>query len=667
MSQCVEVPKLSVALVQMPFAVTAWPSLALSLLKSILVHAGHTVRVVYLNNEFNELIGEALYSKIARGAPQNIDLLGEWLFAEALWGPDITSDQAFKHEVICGGHAAHRKEGASQLVRDLLQCMDSTREKSNQFIEDCAQRDWSEFDVVGFTSTFQQHVASLALAKRLKARWPRLDIVFGGANCESGMGLATLRNFPFVDAVCLGEGDAAFPNYLAARSRGEKGSVAGIVTQAQVSETSPPHTPASTKLDELPYPDFDDFFECAPKDNASYAREHRLVFETSRGCWWGQKNHCTFCGLNGNTLAFRQKTGERAVAELQHLLDKYGRYTRQVTATDNILPYNYFRSFLPQLAALSMKLSLFYETKANLKKEQVELYRAAGLTAIQPGIESLSTPVLRLMRKGVAALQNIQLLKWCQEAGIEVKWNFLAGFPGEQAEWYQDIPDLVRKIKHLPPPIGVSTLRFDRFSPYHNDPTAFGIARLEPYPAYRYIYRDLPESEIEQLAYYFIEADQRGIEVPPYVSSSFAEINQWKDQSVQHALFHVTDEDSAIVFDLRGLSPKIVRLKESYFHAFIKADAIVSTREIEEDVAASNVDGRKVLSDLVAMGILIQEGAQWLGVSVSLEREYWPPQQSIDKLRHLYAQEEEGNGTVGFLNIRSEHISVLGDVNAPLH
>ena len=96
-----------------------------------------------------------------------------------------------------------------------------------------------------------------------------------------------------------------------------------------------------------------------------------------------------------------------------------------------------------------MDLSLFYETKANLRKDQVALYRAAGLTAIQPGIESLSTPVLKLMRKGVSALQNLQLLKWCSEYGIDAKWNFLAGFPGEAPEWYAGLPELVRKVRHL--------------------------------------------------------------------------------------------------------------------------------------------------------------------------------------------------------------------------
>lgn len=32
-----------------------------------------------------------------------------------------------------------------------------------------------------------------------------------------------------------------------------------------------------------------------------------LVLEGARGCWWGEKHHCTFCGLNGSLMKFRSK------------------------------------------------------------------------------------------------------------------------------------------------------------------------------------------------------------------------------------------------------------------------------------------------------------------------------------------------------------------------
>ena len=63
--------------------------------------------------------------------------------------------------------------------------------------------------------------------------------------------------------------------------------------------------------------------------------------------------------------------------------------------------------------------------RIRLRKSQLQTMVAGGVTRIQPGIESLSTSILRLMRKGTSRLQNIQLLKWCADLQLNVAWNFL--------------------------------------------------------------------------------------------------------------------------------------------------------------------------------------------------------------------------------------------------
>ena len=101
---------------------------------------------------------------------------------------------------------------------------------------------------------------------------------------------------------------------------------------------------------------------------------------------------------------------------------------------DNILDFRYFDTLIPRLAGSPLKLDLFYALKANLRKDQLRALRDAGISKIQPGIESLSDDVLRRMRKGETALQNIQLLKWCRELGLKTAWNLIWWFPGEPAE-----------------------------------------------------------------------------------------------------------------------------------------------------------------------------------------------------------------------------------------
>src|SRR6185312_11348545 len=49
-------------------------------------------------------------------------------------------------------------------------------------------------------------------------------------------------------------------------------------------------------LIDLPYPDHSDFFRDFEASSIHSLVVTEVTMETSRGCWWGQKHHCTFCG-----------------------------------------------------------------------------------------------------------------------------------------------------------------------------------------------------------------------------------------------------------------------------------------------------------------------------------------------------------------------------------
>ena len=126
----------------------------------------------------------------------------------------------------------------------------------------------------------------------------------------------------------------------------------------------------------LPTPDYDDYFDALRASTLSNLIRPGLLAESSRGCWWGEKSHCTFCGLNGTGMKYRSKSPERVLTELAELSRRYG--VSGIQFVDNILDMSYFRHVLPRLAAAGGRYALFYETKANLKREQVELLADAG-------------------------------------------------------------------------------------------------------------------------------------------------------------------------------------------------------------------------------------------------------------------------------------------------
>jgi len=263
-----------------------------------------------------------------------------------------------------------------------------------------------------------------------------------------------------------------------------------------------PPAPPAQRLDDLPVPDYTEFFVRAEELGVLSRTAHRdiwIPFESARGCWWGAKHHCTFCGLNGATMQFRSKSAERVLDELGQQARRYRNF--RFEAVDNILDMAYLRTLLPALVDSRADYRLFYEVKANLTRDQVRLMAQGGVVRIQPGIESLNSHVLTLMRKGVTAAQNVNLLRWAQYYGIEVAWNILWGFPGETEQDYAEqaaaLPDLV----HLRPPGGAARIWMERFSPLFQEADTFRHVRRTPEASYAYVYPDTVD--LEQAAYFF--------------------------------------------------------------------------------------------------------------------------------------------------------------------
>ena len=118
---------------------------------------------------------------------------------------------------------------------------------------------------------------------------------------------------------------------------------------------------------------------------------------------------------------------------------------------------------------------LFYEIKANMDEAQLTALGRAGATWLQPGIESLSDAVLKIMRKGVSALTNLKLLRNSREIGVGTIWSILYGFPGEPPEDYARLAVQLPLFEHLTPPNSCLRIRLDRFSPNYDQAATIGF------------------------------------------------------------------------------------------------------------------------------------------------------------------------------------------------
>ncbi|HWN45653.1 MAG TPA: RiPP maturation radical SAM C-methyltransferase [Thermoanaerobaculia bacterium] len=615
-----------VVLASMPFGTLDQPSLALSLLKSAI--APVPARALYFAFPFARRIGAGLYFWLSEHQPFFSALLGEWLFRGALFdGPeelDVYVKEVLLKYTDRWRLSADDDPTFSNLVPEtLVDELLRIRAGVGEFVDACAEEVLSHRPkVVGLTSVFQQHVATLALARRLKERAPDVAVVLGGANCEGAMGVATARCFGFLDAVVSGEADVVFP-LLVERLLGglPVADLPGVYTPLSPEVPArPANAPSPRHMDDLPLPDCGDYFLQFEGSGLAESLKPRLPFETSRGCWWGEKQHCTFCGLNGATMTFRSKSAERALDELRTLTRRHpGLF---VSVTDNILDMRYLKTFLPRLREEGIRAELFYEVKSNLKKEDVRQLRDAGIVEIQPGIESLSDEVLRLMRKGVRGLQNIQLLKWCKELGIWPLWNLIWGFPGEPPEDYARMAALMPLLHHLPPPSGMSPICLERFSPNFDRSHEMGFEDVRPVDAYSHVYPFAP-ADLADLAYFFQCRHRDGRDVASYTRPVAQRIVEWREAYGECDLVAVDRGDHLLVCDTRAVAVQPLSILEGLGRALLLAcDSMTTVGHLRQTAAAaagteiSRGEVEDALAPLLARGFLIREGDSVLALTV---------------------------------------------------
>jgi bacteriocin maturation radical SAM protein 1 len=533
-----------VLLVNMPWSPIDLPSLALGILKRSVDERvpGATCEVLHANLEFTDWITsrtEFSAEDYEYYALSSYFLgCGDWVFSSALYDDPGWRDAEFTR-VMQGKLRKSRMRMTRQLHAQVP-----------EFIDEIARRIVAaEPDVVGFTSTFQQNTAALAAARQVKKLAPHIVTAMGGANCDAEQGASVHRNFPFVDYVVRGEGEQAFPELLTAL-QGEKpepAAVAGLCHRSadgtSVANPMPsgPLPPAAI----LP-PDYSGYFERLAASVARNWVEPKLVVEGARGCWWGEKHHCTFCGLNGSFMQFRSKSPDVFYEEIMDLARRHR--VLDMYVVDNILDMGYLKTVLPRIIDSGHDLRMHIEIKANMRRPQLQVLADAGLIYVQPGIESLNSRVLDLMDKGVSGCQNVRMLRDAAETGLSVSWNYLHGFPGETAQDYEPVIRQLPALEHLNPPVDLSArIAIERFSPYFKQPE-LGFTGLRPEEHYRFTY-DLPEAELYDLAYVF-EAPERGITAET-VDELNAGIAQWKKRHVDARLTHTDLGDRIVLVSRR--------------------------------------------------------------------------------------------------------------------
>lgn len=624
-----------ISFVNMPFAALNLPSLGLTQLKGVLDRKFGdqiSVEICYANQDIGKLMGVDPYEFVASGKEGHNSGLGEWIFRQAAFPevPDNIDDyfrRFFPHQNEQTRMYRYLIEEKRQMFGPLL----------DQLIE---KYRLAESNIVGFTSMFTQNVASFAVARRIRERNPNVILIMGGANCESPMGQQIVKNLKFIDFTFSGSALKSFPQFLEHTLAGEPEKchkINGVFSKLNCSAPKIQATlgPAPEQLrelgdeldlDEVVDLDYTAFLDLIDKNFPNKDVEPNLLFETSRGCWWGEKAHCTFCGLNGATMYYRSMKAENAINLISSFF-KFAPRVPRISAVDNILPKSYIKEVLPYLET-PQEMTLFYEVKADLSEEDVQTLARSRVKSIQPGIESLATSTLRLMKKGTNAFQNLQLLKWCSMYDVSPEWNLLIGFPGESDEVYKKYVSDLPLLMHLPPPSGVYPVRFDRYSPYFNKAKEYELD-LTPLDYYKFAYDSFDDESLSKLVYYFRDKNADAeyfVKMVKWISKIEEKFQPWRTlwyggrHGGRPMLYFKEKGTTSTVFDSRSgksVERKVGELGTQILDMLAKPKRMQDlTSELSRN---PSVDVEKEMAYLRDSGLIFEEGDRLFSLVLSKE------------------------------------------------
>lgn len=290
--------------------------------------------------------------------------------------------------------------------------------------------------VVSFYCRCDVYHIVLSVSKEIKTRYPDMTILFGGPQAEVSA-YETLRNFPYVDYICCGEGETTiFPFVSSILSGHPDVSVDGLV---YISEDGTIIRNELPKLIDDNYMIDYDYYQLIPRSVIENSRQ--TTIEVGRGCPF----NCSFC--SSKTFwkrKFRLRDIDDILSEVRYVYETYGikviRFEHDIFTVDKRRLQLFCEKLIKSGIPIAWRCSSRVDT---VDEEMIRLMRKAGLKSIFFGIETGSERMQGIIHKGLSIEKTKSILRSCVEAGVEVTASFMYGFPQENEDDARDTLNLM--------------------------------------------------------------------------------------------------------------------------------------------------------------------------------------------------------------------------------
>jgi radical SAM superfamily enzyme YgiQ (UPF0313 family) len=307
--------------------------------------------------------------------------------------------------------------------------------------------------VVAFSVNNYTVKEAVFLSARIKDKFPDIKVVFGGPG-PTILPDETL-SFPVVDAICIGEGEVAFLEYLDVLEKGDslhgvksiwfKDINGGVVCNGL--------RPFEQDLDSFPFPNWD-FWDIAAYMNEGEITPGTLRVLSSRGCPFS----CSFCSnpLWQKSIPgtyYRRRNPAKVIEEIKNNFTKYKKIGfKFLMISDSIfaLDDNHTRQFceLYIKAGLAKNIHWGAQVRAGLTDNSLAvLMKKAGCRRVNVSIESGNDYMRNQIYKKNISREQIRIsVKSFQQAGILVRSFVMVGGPDDTPQRFNQTLDLAKEL-----------------------------------------------------------------------------------------------------------------------------------------------------------------------------------------------------------------------------
>lgn len=289
-------------------------------------------------------------------------------------------------------------------------------------------------------------------------------IVLGGGHVTA-LHDAVMSQYNFIDYCLLAEYEITLKQLvnIEAGGMGEAGEVIGLAYRVDGRVLVNPPDVQSFNLDDLPYPDREDFpirhyhdFETAGRPCAQML--------TSLGCPY----KCDFCMpvrvMFQNDSLQRRRKPEALVDEMVLLRDKYG--AKSVYFDDDTFAVDRARlkAFCDELDRRNVRIPWAAMGDITLDWETLKRLGESGCVGLKFGVETSNPATAKAIHKNFMNIEKVKtFVKWCKQLGIWSHATFIIGLPGDRRE---DILNTVEFAKKLDP----DSVQFSIATPFPGTP-----------------------------------------------------------------------------------------------------------------------------------------------------------------------------------------------------